>query len=210
MRYSLILLLIVMFIGCDSQVVNAPNMEYQDVDIVSITDLEQIAKDIENYFSVNEFDRKSRDNIDISSRDSELLKKILLPLQKKGIDFKEKILENSSDSEKDYEILNSISDDELILVGLISLAIEGSDLNKINCDITRENLELTQNLDGDRVMACLGTATGYSSIKAIVDLNGLMSAKTLMETVKAVGKRYLGYVGAAVMVYSFARCMDLV
>jgi len=44
--------------------------------------------------------------------------------------------------------------------------------------------------------------TGYSSIKAIADINGLKSARTLTETVKAVDKRYLGYVGAAVMAAS--------
>jgi hypothetical protein len=56
-------------------------------------------------------------------------------------------------------------------------------------------------------MSCLGIATGYSSLKAILNIEDLLDAKTLLKTLKAVGKRYLGYVGAVVMVYSFVKCM---
>jgi hypothetical protein len=56
-------------------------------------------------------------------------------------------------------------------------------------------------------MSCLGIATVYSSLKAILNIEDLLDAKTLLKTLKAVGKRYLGYVGAAVMVYSFVKCM---
>lgn len=210
MRYCIILLTVIVIIGCDTQLLNVPDIDTQYVEIESIHDIGVIANKIENYFSVEELNSKSRNNLDVSPRDTEILKQILLPLQKKGLDFKVKMLENSTDSEDDLDFLNNLTDDELILIGFLSVIIEDADALNNNGKLFEDNPLLTQNIDGDRVMSCLGTATGYSSIKAIVDLNGLMSARTLMETVKAVGKRYLGYVGAAVMVYSFARCMDFV
>lgn len=210
MKYFLVIFTAILIVGCDAGVINAPDEDIKLIDVESIEDIGYIAKKIEDNFSIEELDGNMRNKSSMGNRESEILKDVLLPLQRKGSAFKEKVLENSVDKDSDLEYLNKITEEELIMVGLLSVILENADDLENKCKSIEDNPLMAQSIDGDRVMSCLGTATGYSSIKAIADINGLMSARTLLETVKAVGKRYLGYVGAAVMVYSFSKCMDLV
>ena len=210
MKYFLVIFTAILIVGCDAGVINAPDEDIKLIDVESIEDIGYIAKKIEDNFSIEELDGNMRNKSSMGNRESEILKDVLLPLQRKGSAFKEKVLENSVDKDSDLEYLNKITEEELIMVGLLSVILENADELENKCKSIEDNPLMAQSIDGDRVMSCLGTATGYSSIKAIADINGLMSARTLLETVKAVGKRYLGYVGAAVMVYSFSKCMDLV
>jgi hypothetical protein len=210
MKYFLVIFTAILIVGCDAGVINAPDEDIKLTDVESIEDIGYIAKKIEDNFSIEELDGNMRNKSSMGNRESEILKDVLLPLQRKGSAFKEKVLENSVDKDSDLEYLNKITEEELIMVGLLSVILENADELENKCKSIEANPLMAQSIDGDRVMSCLGTATGYSSIKAIADINGLMSARTLLETVKAVGKRYLGYVGAAVMVYSFSKCMDLV
>lgn len=210
MKYFLVIFTAILIVGCDAGVINAPDEDIKLIDVESIEDIGYIAKKIEDNFSIEELDGNMRNKSSMGNRESEILKDVLLPLQRKGSAFKEKVLEDSVDKDSDLEYLNKITEEELIMVGLLSVILENADDLENKCKSIEDNPLMAQSIDGDRVMSCLGTATGYSSIKAIADINGLMSARTLLETVKAVGKRYLGYVGAAVMVYSFSKCMDLV
>ena len=71
---------------------------------------------------------------------------------------------------------------------------------------------LTQNygsqlgLRGDWV-SCLSAALGVRAVREL-GLSGVMSAQGAVQIIKAVGKRYLGYIGLAIMVHDFIDCMS--
>ncbi len=61
----------------------------------------------------------------------------------------------------------------------------------------------------DRVMSCLGAALGLSEISTIISNTAqLTTVQGTTQLLKLVGKRYLGWLGVAVGVYSFGKCMD--
>ncbi|WP_069133219.1 hypothetical protein [Rhodohalobacter halophilus] len=181
MKYFLVIFTAILIVGCDAGVINAPDEDIKLIDVESIEDIGYIAKKIEDNFSIEELDGNMRNKSSMGNRESEILKDVLLPLQRKGSAFKEKVLENSVDKDSDLEYLNKITEEELIMVGLLSVILENADELENKCKSIEANPLMAQSIDGDRVMSCLGTATGYSSIKAIADINGLMSARTLIE-----------------------------
>jgi len=65
-----------------------------------------------------------------------------------------------------------------------------------------------RSISGSKFVSCLGAATGISSIAEIADVSGLVSAKTALQLLKVIGKRYLGYIGLAIAVYSFVDCIS--
>lgn len=66
----------------------------------------------------------------------------------------------------------------------------------------------SRSISGSKVVSCLGAATGISSIAEIANISGLVSAKTALQLLKVLGKRYLGYIGLAIAVYSFVDCIS--
>lgn len=209
MKYIYTIIFVIILVGCDTGIVNAPDKDKQQLEVASIEDVGQVAKSLESHFNLDELNGKSQNKMIVSNRESELLRKILSPLKRKGLDFKEKVLENSLDRKADSEYLNKMTEEEMVMVGLLSVILEDADCIEKNCE-SLDNPLMAKSVDGDRIISCLATTTGYSSIKAAININGLMSARTLMTTVKAIGKRYLGYVGTAVFVYNFSKCMDLI
>ena len=63
--------------------------------------------------------------------------------------------------------------------------------------------------DVDRVMSCIGAALGLSEIATIVSNTAqLTTIQGTTQLLKVIGRRYLGWFGVAVGVYSFGKCMD--
>ncbi|MBO9593769.1 MAG: hypothetical protein J7599_12760 [Niabella sp.] len=61
---------------------------------------------------------------------------------------------------------------------------------------------------GSNIKACLLVALGIREIGEIISgYSGLFNAKTALQILKAVGKRYLGWIGVAVAVYEFSDCI---
>ncbi|WP_396179785.1 hypothetical protein [Flavobacterium sp.] len=66
----------------------------------------------------------------------------------------------------------------------------------------------TNNVDWDRVRSCASFALGISGIRNLyLNTAALGTVETMIGALRLIGKRYLGYVGVALMIYDFADCV---
>lgn len=66
------------------------------------------------------------------------------------------------------------------------------------------------NIDWPRVFNCASAAIGISKIKELYTASfslGGATIQTYTGALKVIGKRYLGYVGLAIMIYEFTTCV---
>ena len=64
-------------------------------------------------------------------------------------------------------------------------------------------------IDHARVVGCIGVALGINELSGIIsNTSQLMTTKGVTKLVKLLVKRYVGWVGVAVGVYSFGTCME--
>lgn len=65
-----------------------------------------------------------------------------------------------------------------------------------------------QGIDGARARGCLATALGIVGIRSLYyNTLALGTVQTMIGALKLIGKRYLGWIGVALMVYDYATCM---
>lgn len=95
---------------------------------------------------------------------------------------------------QDIYTIENMTDDEL---ALFSFVIYG-----INQDFVNSRATLSS-----RALSCLEVATGISAIRGI-GVSGLVNAKTVTQVLRALGSRYLGYIGVGLMICSFADCVS--
>ncbi|WP_289772967.1 hypothetical protein [uncultured Duncaniella sp.] len=65
----------------------------------------------------------------------------------------------------------------------------------------------TMSVSSERLLHCAAVAVGYDAIKRL-GVGGIVTATTVRQAIIAIGKRYLGYVGLALMVYDFVECVS--
>lgn len=65
----------------------------------------------------------------------------------------------------------------------------------------------TLTVSTERLLHCAAVAVGYDAIKRL-GVEGVITAVTVREAIIAIGKRYLGYIGLALMVYDFIECIS--
>ncbi|MBK0384528.1 hypothetical protein I5M32_16320 [Pedobacter sp. SD-b] len=67
----------------------------------------------------------------------------------------------------------------------------------------------SSSVDWGRVRSCASFALGVAGIKSLfTDTLALGTVETALGALKLVGKRYLGYIGVALMIYDFADCLS--
>lgn len=90
-----------------------------------------------------------------------------------------------------------MNEQELIILSL--LAATNSNMR------TRSLGDLT----GKQVLNCIGSALGIPTGVAGLGIKGLVTAKTGLQILKAVAKRYcFGYISLAISVYQFGDCIN--
>ncbi|HLS11039.1 MAG TPA: hypothetical protein VK050_02655 [Flavobacteriaceae bacterium] len=63
-------------------------------------------------------------------------------------------------------------------------------------------------IDWDRVRSCASFALGIQGIKTLyTNTLALGTVETMVGALKLIGKRYLGYIGIALMIYDFVDCL---
>jgi hypothetical protein len=66
----------------------------------------------------------------------------------------------------------------------------------------------TNSVDWERVRSCASFALGISGIRNLyLNTAALGTVETMIGALKLIGKRYLGYVGVALMIYDFGDCV---
>lgn len=137
------------------------------------------------------FDKESRGTID-----EQQAAVLLEPLVIDGENLRNQIV--SQVSLEDSEFFEKLSEEELAALSFVCHSID---------DIYNgESEEATQSIDAGKVVSCLGVATGISAI-ADISVVGIINAKTVKRLLFSICKRYVGYIGIAIMVYDFYDCM---
>lgn len=71
-------------------------------------------------------------------------------------------------------------------------------INKKPCKLSPE---------AERFVHCLAVAVGYDTVKKL-SVEGIITATTVRQAIIAIGKRYLGYIGVALVIKEFVECIE--
>ena len=103
-------------------------------------------------------------------------------------------------TQDDINEINNPDDKELAQLALIYSALQ-----------VRDQLDMQARIqwDTDTVMNCLGAALGIHEIYGLIQNTAqLATAQGAIRVLKLLVRRYIGWVGVAVAVYSFGNCME--
>lgn len=145
------------------------------------------------------------------------IEKSMQPMVQVGKDLQDASLQMSDIQVKNCEvtleeiqIIQSLTDEELAGIGFM-LSVLCSDNNDV--DILH-NDALMQSRYIDCLYVALGIdgvidiLQGGGSVGAIISgTKGLINAKTMVKVLKALGLRYLGWLGVGMMIYDYADCV---
>lgn len=110
-------------------------------------------------------------------------------------------LETDPSQIDDLEYFKNLSDEECVALSFFFHgAQEALDNN------TGDTGVQLASIDGGRALHCLGVAVGFDAIRNL-SVRGVVTAATARQALVAIGKRYLGYIGVAIMVYDFVKCV---
>lgn len=99
--------------------------------------------------------------------------------------------------------LSNINDQHLVELSLIMSFVFSENVND---EQVMKNFE---GWDVDRAIGCIGVALGINEIAGLIsNTSQLTTIHGTTQLLKTIGRRYLGWVGVAVGVYSFGRCLD--
>src|SRR5690625_5019536 len=151
---------------------------------------------------LNEFlsEIKFKKDIIHELRDDEV-KEILNPLLENGkVLHREMILfleENNGFeglSPEEHHNISYLTDEQLIELSFITY--------------NQYQYATNSDIDWDRVRSCASFALGIQGIKTLyTNTLALGTVETMVGALKLIGKRYLGYIGIALMIYDFVDCL---
>lgn len=191
-----ILILSFLISSCTSDIAEAPTKPDEiNVELTSVEDLNNLSQELQKVIPIEVLsDINSNKKYSLNSAQEKKLKEIFKPLLNTGSTFRKDLIERSSDSEA-INGLENLNEIELMFLGMLSAASQGNN--------TKGKTLVTP-----RWVNCVASATGITAINTILNTGELYAASTGLQVVKAIGKRYLGYVGLAVAVYNFVECMN--
>lgn len=102
----------------------------------------------------------------------------------------------------------TLSDEECAALSFVfhSMQNAGYDI-QIVTDVFDGIQTQAMSVDKDRLIHCAAVAVGIDSIRQL-GVGGIITATTVRQAIIAIGKRYLGYVGLALLVYDFVECIS--
>lgn len=109
--------------------------------------------------------------------------------------------------DEDLQAISELTDEELAGLGMaLSILCAGGDYDKFD--------------DSNLYVDCLKDALGITKVQGFIDFiqggsfaaiykgtKQLITAKTVIQILRAMGLRYLGWLGVATMIYDFAVCV---
>ena len=136
----------------------------------------------------------------ISENDEEKIKLILQPVLENGkqlhlemLSFLLKNGELDNLTPEDLELISNLTDEQLIELSFVTY---------------NQSVYSTSSIDWPRVRSCASFALGIQGIKTLyTNTLALGTVETMVGALKLIDKRYLGYVGIALMVYDFMDCL---
>ena len=115
----------------------------------------------------------------------------LKPFVNDGKTIQKEILSQLSKDSEEYKYYQSLNDEQLASLSFLVYHIDEATVPG-----TRASIK-----------SCIATAVGLTAIKDL-SVKGVITATSLRRALFAIGKRYLGYIGVALMVADFYECMN--
>lgn len=124
-------------------------------------------------------------------------KEVLLPVLQDGKKIQNAVLSSINKNSNEYQLYSALTEEELIMLSVVATSNEPYTASSIS------------DLSGEDVVNCIGSALGIPGGIKGLSISGLVSAKTGLQIVKAIAKRYaFGYVALAIAIYQFGDCIN--
>lgn len=195
MKTAIYLFLFVLaFTSCNNE--EEYNLPHSDVIESKITQ-EDVHELLTSLSSINSSSIRSSIESDESFIAESQAESVLAPFKNDGLEMRKQILSymaSEDSSSEDIALVEGLTEEELtefsIFIHLLSLEQEETHLRNSNT-----------------AKSCLYAVSGITLAKQLMSgTSGLLTAKTALSLIKNLGKRYLGYVGVAIMVIEFTDC----
>lgn len=177
-------------------------------EVTSIQDLVRIAKQLEANIPSEVLNGQMNSKTYSINNESEKIAEILEPLRKVGLSVNDEMLSNAKLSTTELENLSNLTDQELVLAGILRIIInEQQQIMNTNYKTTGIPYT-TQGITNDQLFDCFKDATGLEAMRQLIVSNAALNADVIFTAAKKLGKRTLGWVGAAIVAYELATCLQ--
>lgn len=168
-------------------------------------DIKNLATDI--FASRTKAFQEEIDGNELKEKQEEKAKQTLLPLLQ---DSKKLLLEYGIDDAFLKGEFGSTDDPRIIQLSLVFLSVEKNKKQPISqAGFLTISYDSESDYDMNKIMNCLGAALGVNEVRGLIHNTAeLMTVEGTKRAVKLILKRYIGWAGVAVGVYSFGSCMD--
>lgn len=135
---------------------------------------------------------------------------VLQPFVEDGLQLKTQIVEQieiDPSLQVETAYFENLSDEDCAALSFVfhSMNDAGMDIGVVTGLIDDTQYQ-TMSVNTDRLLHCASVAIGYDTVVKI-GVKGIVTAATVRQAIIAIGKRYLGYIGLAIMVYEFVECI---
>lgn len=138
-------------------------------------------------------------------------KQVMQPFVNDGLQLKKQIVEQAElnpSLQVEAVYFKNLSDEDCAALSFVfhSMRDAGMDTEIVTGVIDGVQTQ-TMSVNTERLLHCAAVAVGYDAVKKL-GVGGIVTATTVRQAIIAIGKRYLGYVGLAIMVYDFVECVS--
>ena len=124
-------------------------------------------------------------------------KEVLLPVLQDGKKIQNAVLSSINKNSNEYQLYSALTEEELIMLSVVATSNEPYTASSMS------------DVSGEDVVNSIGSALGIPGGIKGLRISGLVSAKTGLQIVKAIAKRYaFGYVELAIAIYQFGDCIN--
>lgn len=207
---------IIFLIGCDTKQLSGPELDVNYtsndnvVEVTSIQDLVKVARQLEANIPKEVLRGQTMAKSDTKTHDPEIAK-ILDPLKKVGLNVRNQMSTDSQESKIDLNDLNNLTEQELVFLGILHILLEDQG-QTIDGDLNQamsKAYELSSDpITFDDVTSCVISAIGLEAAHQLIVNNVALNADDVLNAAKKLGKRTLGWVGAAIFLYELVTCLE--
>lgn len=207
---------IIFLIGCDTKQLSGPELDVNYtsndnvVEVTSIQDLVKVARQLEANIPKEVLRGQKMAKSDTKTHDPEIAK-ILDPLKKVGLNVRNQMSTVSQESKIDLNDLNNLTEQELVFLGILHILLEDQG-QTIDGDLNQamsKAYELSSDpITFDDVTSCVISAIGLEAAHQLIVNNVALNADDVLNAAKKLGKRTLGWVGAAIFLYELVTCLE--
>lgn len=218
LRLLIPIAIIILLIGCDTKQLYGPALdeniveEVKVIECTSIQDLAKIARQLEANIPKEVLSGQTRTESFMTTHDSEeiaetseKIAEILDPLKRVGLSVRNQMFNDSRLSIVDSKNLSNLTEQELVFIGILNTILENNGQTK------NGNFQTTgypNTMAASSLGSCVASALGLKALENIIKSNGAANADDVLKAAKKLGKRTLGWVGAAIIVYELATCLN--